>query len=230
MSNRQAGPRRVLGIFCKQPIPGMAKTRLAGLASLEWSARIAEAFLLDTIQRVRRFPVDRLLAFSPADADSYFRPLAGIDFGLVPQEGPDLGARMRAFFERQFKENAEQIVLVGSDSPTIPLAYVESAFEKLTTSAEIVLGPSHDGGYYLVGCSGGVPPVFDCIAWGTDQVLQQTITCLAGSSERLALLPPWYDVDTPMDWALLKGHVMAMRRAGIDPGIPHSERLLFEDE
>ena len=120
------------------------------------------------------------------------------------------------------------MVVLGTDSPTLPPAYVEQAFAALD-NADVVLGPATDGGYYLVGCGGRVPPIFEGIAWGGPTVLAETIALLADPSWRLAVLPPWYDVDTADDWRMLCGHLAALRRAGLDPGVPHTERLCREN-
>ena len=125
--------------------------------------------------------------------------------------------------------------MVGAHSPTLPVACVEQAFDKLE-HADVVLGPTSDGGYYLVGCgprtssrqAGSVPPLFEGIAWSTPRALSDTIAALADPRWRLALLPVWYDVDTPDDWTMLCGHVAALRRAAIDPGVPHTEELILE--
>ena len=66
----------------------------------------------------------------------------------------------------------------------------------------MVLGPALDGGYYLIGCGRRLPPVFEGVRWSTNHVLADTVARLADPSWRLALLPPWYDVDTPEDWEL----------------------------
>jgi hypothetical protein len=95
-------------------------------------------------------------------------------------------------------------------------------------SHDVVLGPATDGGYYLVGCAREAPAIFANIPWGSSQVLRDTVGAIAGAGCRLALLPPWYDVDTLDDWRMLQGHVAALRQAGLDPGIPHTERLLQE--
>jgi glycosyltransferase A (GT-A) superfamily protein (DUF2064 family) len=71
-----------------------------------------------------------------------------------------------------------------------------------------------------------VPPVFADIPWGGSRVLAETVAQLAETDLRLSLLPPWYDVDTPEGWDMLCGHVAALRRAGLDPGVPHTEALL----
>jgi glycosyltransferase A (GT-A) superfamily protein (DUF2064 family) len=131
---------------------------------------------------------------------------------------------MEAFFRGRFAGGAERVVLLGTDSPTLPVAWVEEAFARLG-SADAVLGPATDGGYYLIGCSRRVPPVFDGIAWGGPTVLAETVARLTVPDWRLALLAPWYDVDTIADWQMLREHIQALRRAGIDPGIPHLEQL-----
>src|SRR5262249_55897042 len=121
------------------------------------------------------------------------------------------------------------VVLLGSDSPTLPGTFVAEAFRLLET-ADVVLGPATDGGYYLLGCARRRPPVFDGIDWGSPHVLEQTIACLADPAWRVALLPPWYDVDTLDDWRMLRGHLAALRRAGGDADLPHTLALLSEPE
>ena len=89
----------------------------------------------------------------------------------------------------------------------------------------MVLGPAHDGGYYLIGCGRRLPPVFEEISWGSSRVLAETVERLNDPAWRLALLPPWYDVDTLENWWMMRGHLAALRRAGIDPGAPRTESL-----
>jgi rSAM/selenodomain-associated transferase 1 len=218
-------PRRVLGLFAKQPKPGAVKTRLGAGPTPDWGARVARAFLLDSLARLSAVAVRRVLAFAPADALDDFTALAQGRFALTAQPDGDLGRRMAGFIAAQLEAGAEAVVLVGADSPTLPVSYVEQAFEELRR-ANVVLGPAFDGGYYLVGCGRRLPPIFDGAAWSTNRVLADAVARLSDPSWRLALLPPWYDVDTPDDWALLRGHVAAMRRAGIDPAVPHTEALL----
>jgi uncharacterized protein len=223
-------PARVVGLFAKWPSPGTVKTRLAAATTPAWAARVADACLRDTLLRLGRLPVRRVIAFTPLEAEADFARLAGPDVALVPQGNGDLGQRMSRFIEQQLREGADAVVLVGADSPTLPTTHIEQTFAELKR-ADLVLGPAMDGGYYLVGCGRRVPPIFEGIAWSTGQVLAQTLACLgqpgSESSEwRLALLPPWYDIDTREDWALLRTHITAMRRAGIDPDVPHIEGLL----
>jgi rSAM/selenodomain-associated transferase 1 len=214
----------ILGIFAKAPRPGQVKTRLAAASSPEWAARVAEAFLLDLLGRLSQLDMPRVLAYSPLEEEEYFRGLAGDAFSLVPQVEGNLGQRMAAFFAGQFHSGADAVVLLGTDSPTVPLAFVEQAFRELER-VDVVLGPATDGGYYLLGCARQVPPIFENIAWSASSVLRDTVRCLMDPRWRLAVLPPWYDVDTPNDWQMLQGHLTALRRSGLDPGVPHTESL-----
>lgn len=217
---------KVLGLFAKWPEPGAVKTRLArGYAA--WGARVARAFLLDSLQRLSGVDANRALLFAPAEREADFAQLAADHFALIPQAAGDLGQRLAAFFAHYREASAQSVVAVGTDSPTLPIEYIDRAFAELE-SADVVLGPATDGGYYLVGCGRDYPPLFDKIAWSSGSVLADTIAALAEPRWRLTLLPPWYDVDTPEDWTMLYGHVLAMRRAGIDPAVPHTEALFRE--
>lgn len=221
-----AGPH-VLGLFAKQPVPGHVKTRLATGATPEWAAHVAAAFLYDAVERLAHIDARRVLAFASDDAGPYFADVVKDRFELVPQGPGDLGQRMARFFGNQLAAGARSVVLLGTDSPTVPLDYVERAFAELE-KADVVLGPATDGGYYLIGCGPRLPPVFDGIAWSGFQVLADTVARLSGPSWRLALLPPWYDVDTVADWQVLRGHLVALQRAGIDPQLPQTLALIRE--
>ena len=214
-----------LGLFAKWPRPGDVKTRLAAATSPEWAARVALAFLQDTIRRLVTVEARRVLAYAPTDARQDFARLVGDRFELMPQADGDLGQRMAAFVTAALAEGAERIVLVGTDSPTLPVEYVATALEELQR-VDVVLGPATDGGYYLLGCARGLPPIFEGIAWGGSRVLAETVERVSAAGLRLALLPPWYDVDTLPDWHLLCGHIMALRAARKEPGVPHTEALL----
>lgn len=208
------GDNRVLGIFAKQPVPGQVKTRLAAETSPAWAAEVARAFLRDTLERMSGVAARRVLAFAPADAEAYFAEIVQGRYELVPQDDGDLGQRMAAFFSRQQENGATATVLIGTDSPTLPAAYIEQAFVALQ-SADVVLGPATDGGYYLIGCGPRLPPIFTGIRWSSENVLADTVAQLPAPDWQLALLPPWYDVDTLADWRMLQGHVAALQRAGV---------------
>jgi rSAM/selenodomain-associated transferase 1 len=219
------GPsRRTLAVFAKEPVPGQVKTRLAAETDPAWAAAVADAFLRDLVERLAAVDAERMLAYAPAGAEGYFAALAADHFSLWPQGPGDLGQRMHRLVNARLQAGAEAIVVLGSDSPTLPTSFIEEAYRQLAR-ADVVLGPAADGGYYLVGCARRVPPVFEGIAWGTSRVLLDSVRRLAGTAWRLAVLPPWYDVDTLDDWWALRGHLAALRAAGHDPGVPHIEQL-----
>jgi rSAM/selenodomain-associated transferase 1 len=217
---------RVLGLFAKWPAPGRTKTRLVA-TNPALGALAARAFLCDSLDRFGVIDARRVLAFEPPIALTDFAGLAAGRFELEPQGPGDLGARLSAYFARQVAGGARAIIAVGSDSPTVPIEFIEQAFTALET-ADVVIGPATDGGYYLIGCGRRVPPVFNGIRWGQSVVLAETLARLTDPNWRVALLPPWYDVDTADDWSMLCGHIAALRRSGIDPQAPHTERLLGE--
>jgi rSAM/selenodomain-associated transferase 1 len=227
MTTARPPARRVLGVFAKWPRPGAVKTRLGG--GPDWGARVACAFLRDALARLGAVADRRVLAFAPPEAHADFAALLaggpGESFTLTPQTDGDLGRRLSALVGGELAAGATAVVVVGTDSPTLPVEYVEGAFARLA-AADVVLGPATDGGYYLLGCGPRLPPIFDGVAWGGAVVLAETVARLPEAGWRLALLPPWYDVDTPADWAVLRGHLAAQRRAGLDPGVPHTEALL----
>jgi rSAM/selenodomain-associated transferase 1 len=186
---------------------------------------VALAFLIDTLSRLSSLSIRRLVVFAPVCAEQDFVTLTGKHSDLTPQAEGDLGQRLASFISSQLALGASRVVVVGTDSPSLPVEFIERSFVALD-DADVVLGPATDGGYYLIGCRDCLPPVFEGIRWSGEAVLADTIARLSDPRWRLALLPPWYDVDTPADWAMLRGHVAALRRAGIDPGIPRTESLL----
>ena len=220
----------VLGIFGKRPIPGAVKTRLASAFGPDFAAEAQAAMLFDILMTWTPGGVSaeggrRVLAFAPSDAGEWFDGRVPEAFALRPQADGDLGHRMLDFFEGEFESGASRVVLLGSDSPTLDPSIVVAAFLALE-GRDVVLGPSTDGGYYLVGCRGSAPPLFEGIDWSTPDVLGQTVDRLRDTGRSLAILPPWYDIDTPDDWTTLRGHLRALRRAGVDPGLPRLEALI----
>jgi rSAM/selenodomain-associated transferase 1 len=207
-------------MFVKHPVAGHVKTRLAAELGEQRAAAIYAAFLSDLVGRFRRTGTQRFLCFTPDDIDSrrFFEKLAGNDFNLWPQPDGDLGARMQRFCDDHLLASDDRVVVTGSDSPTLPLEYLNRAFDELADEeparADCVLGPATDGGYYLIGMTGRVWPVFSGVSWSDAGVLDQTVSRLIETGADLALLPVWYDVDTPDDWRMLAGHIRALEACG----------------
>jgi uncharacterized protein len=219
------GSERVLGVFAKQPILGQAKTRLAAATSDQWAQQVAQALLEDSLDRFSAIEATRVIAYAPVEARAFFQAVGKGRFDLVPQSDGDLGRRLEGFFDSHRRQGYSRIVVVGTDSPTLPVAHIEQAFALLETN-DVVIAPAFDGGYCLIGGNEKDAAMFDGIPWSSPRVLDATVARLRAASAQLALLPPWYDVDTADDWAMLCGHVRAMRLAGSDPGVPRVEALM----
>lgn len=216
---------RVFGVFAKCPTAGSAKTRLAAARSAEWAAHVAEAFLADTLDRHAKLPVRQFLVFAPDDALEWFARLAAGRYELLAQGEGDLGDRMARFIDGSLGNGAASTVVIGADSPTLPREFIEQAFVKLE-SADAVLGPATDGGFCLLGSRRPLGSLLDGVEWGSAAVLRQTAERFRVAKWRMSVLPPWYDVDDITGWEMLRGHVAALRSAGIDPGVPRVEALL----
>ena len=140
--------------------------------------------------------------------------LIGKDLVYIPQQGATLGERLIAAARWACDRDYAKFLFVGSDSPTLPIQYVEHALD-LLESRDVVIGPSVDGGYYLIGFSKhgaslSIPTVFEEITWSTEVVFRQTLRKIQTVNARLGLLPPWYDVDTPTGLQLLQDHLLGM--------------------
>ena len=216
-----------LVVMAKAPIPGSVKTRLMPVFSALEAAALARALLLDQLAHLRALRnTDLYLAFTPPGARRLIRRLAPPRFEIFSQSGADLGARMRHIFATLFAQGHRRIVLIGGDLPPVPLRYFTQAFTYLDAKKSFhpplakhvlsgveggeregfdgpqqraVLGPSLDGGYYLVGLNREQPALFDRMTWSHDQVLTQALQKLDSVAVRVKQLPPWFDFDTIED-------------------------------
>jgi len=159
--------------------------------------------MLDTLALASQLAnVDHTLAFTPADAHSYFQDLVPDGFSLMPQVGIDLGERLANALAHHFERGYNRVVIMNSDGPTLPLTHLSTAFTSLDY-ADISLGMGHDGGYYLIGMKRLEPALFQDIAWSTGRVIPQTIEVCRHLGLKIHKLPEWYDVDVEDDLDLL---------------------------
>ncbi len=190
--------RRILALFAKAPVPGQVKTRLAGALSLESAAALYEAMLLDIVdQHAAERDCARALWFAPPEAGAWFARFEPAGWRVVPQQGPDLAARMATLFRVHAAEGFDRIVLRGTDSPTLPAARVAEAFAALER-AELALCPDRDGGYNLIGLRAASDRLF-ALELSHAGVLSQTLASARALGLRAELLPAHHDVDTPED-------------------------------
>jgi len=190
-------------VVAKHPAPGQTKTRLTPPLSPEQAALLYECFLRDTLELMCVVPdARRAIAYLPLAARGYFTSLAP-DFDLIPQVGADLGTRLDHALTHYLQQGYDSVVIMNSDGPTLPIEYVIQAFAELATSAEVVLGPSDDGGYYLIGLKRPAPRLLREVRMSTSHVLVDTLALAREENLRVALLPAWYDVDDTASLARL---------------------------
>lgn len=198
--------RTPVAIFARPPRPGSTKTRLAPALGEEGAAALYRAFLADTVARCASVDALEPSLWCAGDPDA---PELVTLAGTLPrrrQDGGDLGARMAGVLEALVGA-AGRALIVGSDAPTLPAGYLRAAAEALERGVDAVLGPTADGGYYLVGARDRVPPLFDGVRWSSPHTLADTLARGRRARVDLRLLPPWYDVDTPRDLRLLRAHL-----------------------
>ncbi|MBI1873170.1 MAG: TIGR04282 family arsenosugar biosynthesis glycosyltransferase [Acidobacteria bacterium] len=193
--------RIAVAVMARAPSDKHGKTRLVSALDSADSLSLRRALLVDTLEVVRRVGgSDRLVLFSPATAEAEFATLTGGTMSLIPQRGNDLGERMDHGFRDLFARGYSGALVVGSDLPTLPPAYLEQAVAELTRHIDpVVLGPALDGGYYLIGLRRNHPALFRSIPWSTSATLSATLDAAERAELPVSLVPPWYDVDSVDD-------------------------------
>jgi rSAM/selenodomain-associated transferase 1 len=189
---------REFAIFARQWTPGRVKTRLAAVIGNAAAAEVYQQSVLATLQRFASLGDRRSLMVTPPESVASMQMFAGAHWRCRAQAEGDLGERMSAYFAEAFTRGATQVVLIGSDSPTLPTQFVTAAFERLQVS-DCVLGPAEDGGYYLLGLSRFIPELFLEMPWSKPNLLEQTEARLKEVKAAFALLPMWRDFDTVED-------------------------------
>jgi uncharacterized protein len=213
-----------LAIMAKAPLAGQVKTRLLPALTAQEAAELSRSLLVDQLNQLQKLDAtDFYLFFAPDEARLLMRELAPPCFCLLPQQGDDLGARMAAVFAKLAQIGHKSIVLMGGDLPPVPLRYFTDAYAFLDAANQcVVLGPSRDGGYYLVGCNQPVPEIFQGMTWSHSQVLAQTRDKLTSLQIDYHLLASWFDVDTPDDLRYLE----SILDASLEQRMPKTLSLL----
>ncbi|MFK7767729.1 MAG: TIGR04282 family arsenosugar biosynthesis glycosyltransferase [Mariniblastus sp.] len=207
-----------LGLFAKFWQPGTVKTRLAVSIGETAACKLYQAFVFHLLKQLTDTADTRSVAFSPTNKESNFRQAISTDWNLRPQSSGDLGARMRSFFDSQFQamnsvkndpndSQVQKIVVIGADCPQLSPSVINSAFD-LLNDAPVVLGPSADGGYYLIAMRDRTSNIFDGVTWSTEHVLNQTIEQLDAKNISFSLLPELTDVDEIESLIVLKKNLI----------------------
>lgn len=187
-------------MFVKYPEKGRVKSRLGRYFDEDMIVRLYRAFIEDMLERLSGGDYQFRIACHPRNRKDDFRREFGNSFTYFPQKGRDLGEKMKNAFNKCFSDGFHSVAIIGSDIPDLPRRIVEDAFQALEKNMAAV-GPSLDGGYYLIGFSreSFAPEVFDGIEWGTDSVCKTTVGIIENSGLRVHLLPAWRDIDRPED-------------------------------
>lgn len=195
-----------LVVMAKAPLAGLVKTRLVPPLSPEQAAELYRALFLDLLEGLKGFQeADLFVAFAPDESAPWFHDTVPSAFACFPQCGGDLGERMSRAFAQLASRGYRSVALIGSDLPGLPAPHLQEAFRRLAELGhEVVLGPSRDGGYYLIGMSRQLPEIFQGIPWGSNRVLRATVERLSVLGIRTHFLLPWFDIDTVQDLHYLK--------------------------
>ena len=199
-----------LTVMSKAPRPGRVKTRLSPPLTLVQTAALNVCFLRDTTANLATIPGSAgLISYTPQGDEALFDGLLPETFGLVLQRGDGFGERLLAAAEDVLTIGYGAVCLIDSDSPTVPQAAFAQAVEALAKPGDrIVLGPSHDGGYYLVGLKHAHRAPFERITWSTGSVLAETVERCTEAGLEVVLLPTWYDVDDAGTLKILRAELL----------------------
>ena len=199
-----------LTVMAKAPRPGRVKTRLSPPLTPDQAATLNICFLRDTTDNLAQVPGSAgLISYTPIGDESLFNGLLPATFALVPQRGDIFGERLLAAAQDVLAIGYGSVCLIDSDSPTVPhSAYGQAVAALQQPGDRVVLGPSADGGYYLIGMKHAHPEPFDRITWSTDLVLAETIERCREAGLPVVLLPTWYDVDDAITLAILEDELL----------------------
>jgi len=202
-------------VFTNPPLPGKAKTRLIPTLGPEGAADLARAMLLDTVEVARSVPDARVVLAVAAPLPEELNLSAALP--RRPQGGGDLGQRMERALRLAIEEEAAPAVLIGTDLPGLPASRLEQARQALL-SADAVLGPAEDGGFYLIGLRRAPGDgLLDNLPWSARNTFAATMARLQERGLKTATIDPWFDLDVPED--------LARVREGLSTGTIHAPHL-----
>jgi rSAM/selenodomain-associated transferase 1 len=203
--------RPVCIVMVKAPRAGAVKTRLTPPLPAAEAAALAACFARDTLAGLRSVVPEVIVAYAPSDGRAQLEALFSTDKLLwLEQRGEGLGARIESAAAHAAALGRSPVVVVGTDSPTLPLQFVGRAVGALAEGeCDVALGPTEDGGYYLAGLRQPAGGLFRDVAWSTPLAYRQTADNAARAGLRTLELPRWYDVDTPADLLRLRDEFLA---------------------
>jgi rSAM/selenodomain-associated transferase 1 len=199
-NERELTAKNCVLLFVKYPTPGHVKVRLISRSTPYNVVHLYRYFVVDLLTTLNRSHVFLYIVHHPPSALEQFKTWLGEDYQYLAQKGTDLGERLNHAFQTAFSRGFQQVIALASDVPDLCEAVIPRAFQVLRIE-DTVIGPSPDGGYYLIGFQSDSfhSAIFDDISWSTDQVFPQTYAKLQKSGRSVHVLTPWRDVDTVAD-------------------------------
>ncbi len=216
---------KALILFLKYPEKGAVKTRIAKALGDDFTLKLYTCFVADILEISRNIDADTFILYSLTDNAKNKGWFGKAGHVCLPQKGADIGRRMHNAFRDICSQGYQKVVLIGSDVPDLPASYIEKAFQGLTDH-ELVLGPSIDGGYYLIALRDDTVAygIFNDVPWSTSQVLQRTLENIHQLNITYSMLPSWSDIDEVDDLRRFYG-VHKKKR-----GTSHTMELLYRNE
>ena len=208
--------RACLCVFLKDPQPGQVKTRLGQRWGHQRAAALYRAFVEDTLQWAARLPLaEKRVYYTPPEASMEalhrLAPTGAESLRFHSQSEGDLGSRLHQAFLETFRDGFSASVVMGTDCPLLGPAVVTRALGELAKK-DLVLGPAHDGGYYLTAMTRLIPEVFRDVPWSTSTVLETTLARAREAGVSVAQLPALGDVDTLEDLKALHRELLRRQR------------------
>ncbi len=205
-----------LAVMAKAPRAGRVKTRLSPPLTLEQTAALNIEFLRDTTENLATIPgTAGLISYTPVGDEELFDRLLPETFALVPQRGDGFGERLLAAAEDILSIGYGAVCLIDSDSPTVPgAAFYQAVLALMEPGERVVLGPSDDGGYYLIGMKRAHREPFERISWSSGSVLAETVERCRDAGLEVVMLPAWYDVDDAGTLKVLTAELLEGREPG----------------
>jgi uncharacterized protein len=215
-----------IAVMAKASTPGITKTRLVPPLRFEEAAAFNTAFLQDVAANlmtagrqaeITGCEITGYMAFGPPGSEAFFERTLGRDIGLISAWRPNFGDCLLLAIEAMLARGHSAAVVLNSDSPTLPTSLLVKTAEVLARPGDrAVLGPSTDGGYYLLGLKQAHRRMFQDITWSTEQVAEQTLERAREIGLDVHILPAWYDVDDLQSLRMLHEEIRGHGRA------PHS--------
>jgi rSAM/selenodomain-associated transferase 1 len=206
-----------LAIFCKTPVAGESKTRLAPLLGREQCAQLSACFIADLAHTIHALALDGDVVgyalYTPKGTEAELTRLLPPGFELLAQAEGDFGVRLNQGVEDLIAAGHVGAILLNSDSPTLPRKILRAAVDAVRGDDQVVLGPAIDGGYTLIGLSRSHPQIFARIPWSTGAVLQSTLQRAREIDLPAVILDAWYDVDDAASYAMLENELAGARPA-----------------